>query len=148
MSLTHHKQIHEIWPGLGKRSKIPFHFLPPTPVHLAFTKDMEGKLLAFYFPKRIHISCTYQNVLSPKGNAHFRRSGNRRIVHFLFFVRFFRPHTPSVLKKKHPQTQRRKCGPKSRSQSYLRLIWFPRPLRFFSLQIPRMLRKSQIRNKR
>ena len=32
MSLTHHKQIHEIWPGLGKRSKIPFHFLPPTPV--------------------------------------------------------------------------------------------------------------------
>ena len=33
MSLTHHKQIHEIWPGLAKRSKIPFHFLPPTPVY-------------------------------------------------------------------------------------------------------------------
>ena len=42
MSLTHHKLIYEIWPGLGKRSKIPFHFLPPTPVGF--------KRMAFFCP--------------------------------------------------------------------------------------------------
>ena len=52
MSLTHHKQIHEIWPGLGKRSKIPFHFLPPTPVYWDTKKSCRHPWKFFSFFKK------------------------------------------------------------------------------------------------